>query len=143
MFIDPASTKTGWAVFDEKKFIASGHVNEASKDVFIRIMKLALQYSELAYQHEVEEAHIEKLPPPGTPWMAIRMFPLYYSVGAIGSNLSEVGIDVKADVAVQTWQKAVNWKSDRKPIAKYIKGVKSEDERAAIGMGKFWTEKYL
>jgi len=135
LFIDPASISTGWALFNERKFVASGTIDiDNELPVFKRLSALYRQYKQTA-TIKLDEVHIEQLP---------RNCHVYthWSVGVIGSSLADICSDIRADIPIQSWQKFCEWKSKRTPLVSYQGRVKSEDELAAIGMGLYWVDQF-
>ena len=134
LFVDPASKSSGWALYKGILLIDHGTIEVFGKNVFDRLCILGYEYDTLAQKlGEIYEVHIEQL---------VRNTHIYthYSVGIIGAAFS-ISSEVSADIPIQSWQKATNWKTDRSCLA----GIKvgSEDELAAIAMGVFWTRRYL
>ena len=135
MFIDPASISSGWAIYLGKELEKSGTIAVDKKfNVFVRLMHLSALYRQLMVSGSVDEVHIELLP------RRCHHF-THWSVGVIGSTLQAYGGTISSDIAVKSWQKWTDW--ERKSAKWRTLGYKSEDEFAAVEMGRFWTEKNL
>lgn len=138
LFIDPAVNKSGWAIFREKRKLASGHYT-ASGETARKLMRIGKYYKQLAYKYEVDEVHIENVMPSPNMGRTKKMFPLYYSMGVIMARIAELDIPIYIDLQVKSWQKYVDWKGKRKPLKKYK--TNSEDELAALGMALWYVNK--
>ncbi len=132
MFVDPASISSGWALFQNKRLIASGTIAVDKKLKWPeRLHLLRQEYAKLPFTN-LDEVHIERL---------VRTTHIYthYSVGVIAAVLWLYSDHVDAAVSITSWQKYVDWKGKQKRLAPYKQKVGSEDELAAIGMGIYWV----
>lgn len=134
MFIDPASRSSGWSLFNGGSLVKSGTISISNDDPYRRLADIYDAYLALGFflsQTGLRPGavHVEQLP---------RSCHIYthYSVGIIGAALCQTGAQVKGDVPIKAWQKHANWKARLKDWAK--EGYKSEDEFAAVCMGKYW-----
>lgn len=154
MFVDPASISSGWALFQNKRLIASGTVAVDKKLHWSeRLHWIRQKYLELPFTN-IDEVHIERL---------VRRTHIitHYSVGVIASVLCLYSKAVSADVGIRSWQKYCEWdnkaakvalrkagvteqdaikmvKCNRK-LVKYKKTVDTLDELEAIAMGVYWV----
>lgn len=83
----------------------------------------------------VDEVHIERLNHK-TSYICL------HSVGVIEACVANAygpNVVVEQDISPGTWQKAVEWKSDMRPLRPYRDKVGSLDELAAIGIGLYWV----
>lgn len=133
MFVDPASISSGWAVFEDKQFIASGSIGAPKKLVAIeRLSLMYVEYEAVREKYKPDEVHIEQFG--GNPSHL-----LHWSVGVLGVALKTKTNTVAQDVPVSSWQKFTNWHGDREPLDFYKDKVQTEDELAAIGIGIYWV----
>jgi hypothetical protein len=139
MFIDPASTKTGWAIFDDFRLLNSGSISATGNDVFKRLSQIAVEYATEIYPYNYEEIHFENIPVSNRLGKQAVMRPLMYSIGAIGQMLYRDGLKISVDIPVKSWQKYVDWNGERTRLCEYENHVESEDELAAIGMGLWYV----
>lgn len=105
-------------------------------DVFTRLRYIYYRYLETIVNGSVDEMHIEQLPRRCHHYT-------HWSVGVIGSAgaVREATV-VAADIPVQSWQKACDWKGKRVQLKKsLLHPVSSEDEEAAVGMGLYYVNK--
>jgi hypothetical protein len=127
LYVDPASISSGWALFEDGKFVTSGTVAVDKKmNVFLRLHHIYKAYKKLRLSpHEI---HIEQL---------VRNTHIYthWSVSVIALGMFRRNVQVDADVPISSWQKFTDWKGDQAPLKNYKRWVRSEDELAAIGMG--------
>lgn len=147
MFVDPGSTKIGWALFADKKLAVSGRFHAKSKDKFERIADVWRLFYNLMTKYKIEEIHIESLNIPMARHMAMNMKALFYSVGAIAAACAIYNIPVKDDINVPAWKKYIDWnktktrEGKREKLKPYIQKGMSEDEMAAISMGLYFVNK--
>jgi len=136
LFIDPASRSTGWALFRGPTLLQSGTIAVDPKlSIFARLYALFRLYIKLGADLAIfKEVHIEQLPRNCHHYT-------HWSVGCLGAALYLSSIEVHADIPVQSWQKAVDWKGRQAALTPYKGKVRSEDELAAIGMGIYYTTK--
>lgn len=135
LFIDPASISSGWALYIGKKLKDHGTIAVDKKlSVFVRLMHIAACYRHLIARMVVDEVHIESLP------RRCHHF-THWSVGVIGTSLQPNVSVVSSDLPVKSWQKHTDW--ERKSIKWKTLGYSSEDDFAAVEMGRFWTERNL
>lgn len=138
LFVDPASTKTGWALFRGEKIVSHGTIQITGTDKFKRLFDLFTEYSKLMSLN-LDEVHIECIPVAFNRRQAFNMKPLMYSVGVIAIALWDGFTEIYDDIIPTAWQKHVNWERKRKCLKRYH--AKSEDELAAIFMGKYYLDK--
>jgi len=132
LFCDPGSVSTGWAVFEDKTFKASGTIfAPKGNHAFDRLFEIFSKYSKLTGR--VDEVHFEQFG--GRPSHI-----LHWAVGAIAMALYPRTLHMTQDVNVSSWQAFCKWKTDREPLKDFKKLVMSEDELAAIGLGVFYTQ---
>lgn len=134
LYVDPASISTGWALFSDGKLIKSGTIAVDKKlPVFVRLYQIYKTYRKLRLKPD--EVHIEQL---------VRNTHIYthWSVSVIALGLFHSNVTVGADIPIASWQKFVDWKEERKPLASYKRWVQSEDELAAIGMGLYHSSRF-
>lgn len=150
IFIDPASRSSGWAIFHGKSLVQHGTVEAHDKkdSIEFRLRDVMMKYMDVVnchadmYETKFESCHIEQL---------VRMTHIYthWSVGVImAAVLSTDHVHkVAADIPISSWEKYTQWNTDKAPIYKALqsstKKIASEDELAAIGIGLYWTNKYL
>lgn len=130
LYVDPASISSGWALFTDGKLVNSGTIAVDKRDnIFVRLCKIYKGYKKL---DKVEEVHIEQL---------VRNTHIYthWSVSVIAIALHHSGCNIFADIPIASWQKYTDWQGERKLLDSYKRGLKSEDELAAIGMGLWHT----
>lgn len=129
--MDPASISSGWAYFVGPKLVDSGTIAAPAKhSVGARLGAIYSQYVDTFRGRSVLECHVEQLPRRCHHYT-------HWSVGVIAAALSHVGCpDVRGDIPVRSWQKHCNWSAIETTWKE--RGLKSEDELAAICMGKYW-----
>lgn len=131
LFIDPASISSGWALYEGAKLVAHGTVATEKKwSVFVRLHDIWRQYRQLSFTN-LDEVHIEKLP---------RRCHHYtmWSVGVIGHALVPLTSKIDDEAPVKSWQKHVSWRDVEGSWKE--RGYKSEDEFAAVCIGKWYVE---
>jgi len=134
IYVDPASISTGWALFEDGQLVDSGTIAVDKKlPVFIRLYKIYKEYRKLRIK--ADEVHIEQL---------VRNTHIFthWSVSVIALGLFHNNVQVDADIPIASWQKFVDWKEEKAPLAPYKRRVQSEDELAAIGMGLYHTARF-
>jgi hypothetical protein len=134
VYVDPASISTGWALFEDGKLITSGTIAVDKKlPVFIRLYQIYKAYRKLRLKPD--EVHIEQL---------VRNTHIFthWSVSVIALGLFHHSVQVDADIPISSWQKFVDWKEEKTPLAPYKRRVQSEDELAAIGMGLYHSARF-
>lgn len=147
IFVDPGSTKIGWALFVDKKLAVSGRFQAKAKDKFVRIADIWRLFYNLMTKYKVEEVHIECINIPMTRQIAMNMKALFYSVGAIASACAIYNVTVQDDINVPAWKKYIDWnktktrEGKREKLKPYIQKEMSEDEIAAISMGLYFVNK--
>lgn len=137
LFIDPATEKTGWALFINGQLVESGSIQVAGR-MAERLLKIKNAYRELATRLVPDSVHVEQ--------MNHRVHVCIWSVGAIIVGMEEAGVhvDVKApgfQISPTGWQTWVGWRRGN-ALGEYRERVGSADELAAIGMGLYWHAKF-
>lgn len=132
IFVDPASISTGWAAFRGTQLIEHGTIKvKAVKSTAERLGPIFDAYHDLFARLCPDETHVEQF--------AGRVHhKCVMSVGAILAAAYMAGVPAEQDVPVSSWQKHADWHGDR-PEAKNFE-TQSEDELAAILMGRWWLE---
>lgn len=134
LFIDPASVSSGWALFKGKALCASGTVLADKKlNVVARLQQVWSEYRHIFKALAIDEVHIEMMP------RRVHHYTIW-SVGVIALALYPyVATDkIKDDVPVRSWQKHCDWNSIETEWKE--RGYTSEDEMAAIEMGRWYLE---
>lgn len=144
LFVDPASKSSGWALFEGKRFLASGTFVAASKDgIAPRLKQVYEWYEDMVVQ--VDEVHVEDVPRSRTCHIYV-----HYSIGVILAALAAKAPVFKVDVPVNAWQKFVEWDRENKKDTQgsteerlqAFKGrAESRDELSAVGMGLWFLSK--
>lgn len=135
LFIDPASISSGWALFKGKELVDHGTISVDRKfSVYIRLMHISSLYRTNFSSFNLDEVHIEQLP------RRCHHF-THWSAGVIGCTLQAFASTVDADIPVRSWQKHANWDDIEDSWKK--RGLKSEDELAAICMGEYWVNERI
>lgn len=135
LYVDPASISTGWALFEDGQLKSSGTIIADKRlPIFIRLFQIYKQYRRKKF--DVEEVHIEQL---------VRNTHIYthWSVCAIALGVLRSHTKVDADIPIQSWQKATDWKGEQAPLQSYKRRVSSEDELAAIAMGLYHSSRLI
>jgi hypothetical protein len=133
LFVDPGSKSAGWALYEGPNFIASGTCAAEGVNPFTRLnVVLRLLSQQLNDKWPVDEAHIERLNYK-THYICL------WSVGVLGSYLAGRGAEVQQDIDISPWQKHNNWKEEKGDWKTH--GFASEDEFAAVCMGRWWLWK--
>lgn len=112
--------------------MASGTVATDRKlSIFHRLFNIWHLYRALKVEGPVHEVHIEKLP---------RRCHHYtmWSVGVIGLALTKFTLNIDDAIPVKSWQKHAGWQRESKVWQTL--GYTSEDEMAAICMGRWYVE---
>jgi Holliday junction resolvasome RuvABC endonuclease subunit len=132
MFIDPGSTSAGWALFHDDTLVSSGTVDATGKDQFARLTDIRQGFQYLyASMVRIDEVHIETL-------NYQTAYACIWSVGVIGQLFQERGATVSQDVYIKSWQKHAGYKKGDGQWK--LNACTSEDEWAAICMGRWWLE---
>ena len=132
LFIDPASISTGWAYYVGKQLKASGTISTDKKlDVVARLTNIWAEYRSTIVSGSIDEVHIEQLPRRCHHYT-------HWSVGVIAHALYPICRTIRADVAVKSWQKHSGWVTGKSGWKEA--GFTSEDESAAVHIGKYWME---
>lgn len=135
LFVDPGSRSTGWALFENNKFVRSGTITNKSPNVFARLWAFWSAYKTLGEDLHPDEVHIERM-------NYKTHFYCTWSAGLIGTALHAAGVPkVEQDISPGTWQKAVDWKGGQEALLEHRERVDSLDELAAISMGIYWGTK--
>lgn len=141
LFIDPATNKTGWAVFVDGVRTESGTISVAGPTLWTRLLNLKNEYRLLVTRVKPDKIYIER--------MNRVVHSCIWSVAAILVGAAEAGVTVDDagrdkdcfQISPNSWQAWVKWKQANS-LAEYRPIVTSIDELAAIGMGVYWHGKY-
>lgn len=141
LFIDPGSQKSGWALFEGKTLVSSGHINtKASLPVWQRLAHISRYYISQFRFRKIDGVHLESIVRSRFPSTRV----LFWSVGVIGTSLSEFH-SVVDDINPRSWQAYCKWKKGKvakgSPLEPFLKEGQTEDEQAAIGQGVYYTQK--
>lgn len=135
LFIDPASISSGWAIFQGKELQSHGTIAVSKKfSIFNRLEYLRNCYSSTFNRAGFDEVHIEQLPGRCHHYT-------HWSVGVIGTALQPYAKTVAGDIPVRSWQKSTGWREIETEWAE--RGYKSEDEFAAVCMGRYWIKEKI
>lgn len=138
VFIDPASISLGVAIFSGSRLLKSVGIVAPKKDsIFARLRTVQRELATvlgmlLGNGYKIKEVHIEQL---------VRTTHIYthWSVGVIGTVASLYCDSVDADIPIKSWEKFARWHEERPAWVKtYQRRVETEDELAAICMGKWY-----
>lgn len=145
LFVDPASYKTGWALFEGTKCVEFGPLWAKGDDAFLRMHDLYLDYFELCDRLQPDESYIEKFRVYATKRGGLVIGSVYVIAAAL-RVYGPVGW-----VWTQHWQKYAGYKKGTPMtgrLAKYVDKVEeqhgltgkdAEDVLAGIGMGLWYT----
>lgn len=144
LFIDPATNKTGWALFVDGVLVESGTINVSGPTVWYRLFNLKNQYRDLVTRLKPDRVFIER--------MNYRVLSCVWSVSAIALGAAEAGVFIDGSardgtaecfqISPNSWQAWCGWKQPDS-LKEFRSRVGSVDELAAIGMGVYWHEKYI
>lgn len=154
LVIDPGTKSTGWSFWIDKVLVEHGTIqcNNPKDKWQFRLAEIGAQYKNLADMLKPDHVFIERL---------VRNTHIYvhYSVGHLAAIFAARGILSSPTISIKSWESHVKWHNERRPLTHYFKGnwiqqrangkplevkhfrgIKSEDEGAAIGMGKWLFE---
>lgn len=153
--IDPGTKSTGWSFWVNRQMVEHGTIRctDFKTSWEFRLAEIGIQYKNLYKMLKPDIVYIERL---------VRNTHIYchYSVGHVGAIFAANGVICSPSISIKSWEAHVKWHQERRPLKQYFKsdwtvvrsekkplqekhfrGIKSEDEGAAIGMGKYLFEK--
>jgi Holliday junction resolvasome RuvABC endonuclease subunit len=136
IFVDPASISTGWAAFRGDQLLESGTIKvKATKLTAERMGPIYAQYSMLFARLKPDEVHIEQFAGRVNHKCVMSVAAIY-----VAAWMNDIWAD--QDCNVSSWQSWAQWHKAR-PLAAEYTNVKSEDELAALCIGRWYLETRL